>query len=79
MFDRKVKINGFVVMEFSDFLTGYVCEGSFLFDGLIFGFGLQGDLLFKLNYTEFRISTGGFLLFCHIGFFLLYPVRLIWN
>lgn len=49
-------------MEFSDFLTGYVCEGSFLFDGLIFGFGLQGDLLFKLNYTEFRISSGGF--FC---------------
>lgn len=55
-------------MEFSDFLTGYVCEGSFLFDGLIFGFGLQGDLFFKLNYTEFRISSG--------GFFVVLPHRL---
>ncbi len=66
-------------MEFSDFLTGYVCEGSFLFDGLIFGFGLQGDLLFKLNYTESGFLPEVFLLFCHIGFFLLYPVHLIWN
>lgn len=55
-------------MDFPEFLTGYVCEGSFLFDGFILGFCLRGSHRFKLNYSELEVSSG--------GFFVILPHRL---
>lgn len=55
-------------MDFSEFLTAYLCEGSFLFDGFVFGFCLRGSLTFKLNYAESEVSSR--------GFFVILPHRL---
>ena len=55
-------------MDFSEFLTGYVYEESFLFDGFVLGFCLRGSLAFKFDYAKFEVSSG--------GFFVILPHRL---
>ena len=68
MDERRVDVKSCVVMDFSEFMTACVCEGSFLFEGFVFGLCLRGSLAFKLNYAEFEVSSG--------GFFVILPHRL---
>lgn len=41
-------------MDFSEFLTGYVYEESFLFDGFVLGFCLRGSLHSNLTMRNSR-------------------------
>lgn len=61
MNERKVEVKSCVVMDFSEFMTACVCEGSFLFEGFVFGFCQRGSLVFKVNYVTYEVSANGFL------------------
>lgn len=45
------------IQDFTDFTAEFPHEHAFLFDGIILGICLKGNMLFKINYNEYHISA----------------------
>lgn len=45
------------IQDFTDFTAEFPHEHAFLFDGIILGICLKGNILFKINYNEYHISA----------------------